>query len=90
MVLEEPPPSRLFPPPLKLYATLWNAGGPAGGPGFGGRVGLLALGAGVTPHVVHTPYDHASLLRTTEDALGIAEHLGNASRSAAMRDLFER
>jgi hypothetical protein len=66
------------------------AGGPAGGPGFGGRVGLLALGAGVSAHVVHTPYDHASLLRTTEDALGITEHLGNASRSAAMRDLFDR
>lgn len=66
------------------------AGGPGGGPGFGGRVGLLALGAGVTVHVVHTPYDHASLLRTTEDALGIPEHLGNAARSSAMRDLFDR
>lgn len=66
------------------------SGGPAGGRGFGGRVGLLALGAGVTPHAVHTEYDHASLLRTVEDALGIPEHLGNAAHSRAMRDLFDQ
>ncbi len=66
------------------------SGGPAGGPGFGGRVGLLAVGAGLRAHAVHTPYDHASLLRTIEDALGIPEHLGNAAHSSAMRDLFDQ
>jgi hypothetical protein len=64
-------------------------GGPAGGHGFGGRVGLLALGAGVATRTLHSPYDHASLLRTTEDALGITEHLNNASTARPMSDLFQ-
>ena len=43
---------------------------------LGGRIGLVALGAGVRPgKVVHTTYDHWSYLRTVEDALGIGEHL---------------
>ena len=64
-------------------------GGPGGGPGFGGRVGLLALGPGVkTGQTVSTPYDHASLLRTVEDSFGISSHLNNAGASVAMRDLF--
>ena len=64
-------------------------GGPGGAPGFGGRVGLLAIGPGVTPgRVVHTAYDHASLLRTVEDLFGIGEHLNNAAASAPMSDLF--
>lgn len=64
-------------------------GGPGGAAGFGGRVGLLALGAGVaTCTVTHHSYDHASLLRTMEDALGISTYLGNASTATAMADLF--
>ena len=64
-------------------------GGPGGGPGAGGRVGLLALSAAVRPdRVVSTPYDHASLLRTIEDSLGIAEHLNNAAAAAPMVDLL--
>ena len=64
-------------------------GGPGGQAGIGGRVGLLALGAGVTPGLVtHTPYDHASLLRTVEDSFGITEHLNNAGTATAMADLF--
>jgi phosphatidylinositol-3-phosphatase len=64
-------------------------GGPGGGPGAGGRVGLLALSAAIRAgRVVSTPYDHASLLRTIEDSLGIAEHLNNAAAATAMADLF--
>jgi phospholipase C len=60
-------------------------GGPGGSHGFGGRVGLLALGAGVPQgQVSHTPYDHASLLRTVEDSFGISEHLNNASTATPM------
>jgi len=58
-------------------------------PGFGGRIGLLALGAGITGgRVVHTQYDHMSLLRTVEDSFGIAEHLNNAAMASPMTDLF--
>lgn len=64
-------------------------GGPGGLPGFGGRVGLLAIGPGIAPgQIVHSKYDHASLLRSLEDMFGITEHLNNAAKSAAMRDLF--
>jgi phospholipase C len=64
-------------------------GGPLGAAGFGGKVGLLALG----PHTragqtVQTSYDHASQLRTIEDLFGISEHLNNAAASADMSDLF--
>jgi hypothetical protein len=66
--------------------------GPLGTPGFGGKVGLLAL----SPHVAAgaidvTPYDHPSLLRTIEDAFGISAHLNNAGASSehAMSDLFQ-
>jgi hypothetical protein len=46
---------------------------------IGGRIGLLAIGAGVAKgQVVHTPYDHWSYLRTVEDGLGISEHLNVA------------
>jgi hypothetical protein len=64
-------------------------GGPGGTAGFGGRVGLLALGAGL-PHgkVVNTPYDHASLLRTLEDLFGIGEHLNNAATASPMTDVL--
>ena len=64
-------------------------GGPGGLPGFGGRIGLLALGAGLTPgKVVHTPYDHASFLRTVEDSFGIGTYLNNAALSIPMRNVF--
>ena len=67
-------------------------GGVAGSQGSGGRVGLLAISPKVPAGVENsTPYDHASLLRTTEDAFGIAEHLNNASsvNEHAMTDVFK-
>jgi phospholipase C len=58
-------------------------------PGFGGRIGLLALSPRLhAGHVVSTPYDHMSLLRTLEDSFGIAEHLNNAEQSVPMSALF--
>ncbi len=64
-------------------------GGPAGTSGHGGQVGLLAFGRGVqSSRLIHTSYDHASLLRTVEDAFGISEHLNNAGSSVPMTDLF--
>jgi hypothetical protein len=64
-------------------------GGPAGQAGFGGRVGLVALGPGVKAgQTVSTPYDHVSMLRTLEDIFGISEHLNNAGTATAMSDLF--
>ena len=64
-------------------------GGPAGvAPGFGGRVGLLALGAGIPQGtVVSTAYDHMSLLRTLEELFGIGEFLNNAAPAAPMTDV---
>ena len=65
-------------------------GGPGGQPGFGGKVGLLAIGPGVQAGgTITTSYDHASLLRTTEDAMGISTYLNNAGSSTAMADLFQ-
>jgi phospholipase C len=64
-------------------------GGPGGAPGEGGRVGLVALGPGVKAgQVVHTQYDHASLLRTLEDLNGVGTYLNNAAASSPMTDLF--
>lgn len=64
-------------------------GGPSGAQGQGGLVGLLALGPGVKAgQVVHTPYDHASLMRTVEDFFGAQPYLNNASPSSPMTDLF--
>lgn len=64
-------------------------GGPAGQRGFGGQVGLLALGPAVHAGYTSTQqYDHASLLRTVEDALGISTYLNNAAASAPMDDIW--
>ena len=60
---------------------------------IGGRIGLVAIGAHVRPNkVVHTAYDHWSLLRTEEDALGIGEHLNLSGlpTTHAMTDVFTR
>ncbi|MGZ4119753.1 MAG: alkaline phosphatase family protein [Actinomycetota bacterium] len=58
-------------------------------PGFGGRVGLLALSAKIHGgRTVTTSYDHMSLLRTVEDAFGIGEHLNDAARAPAMSDVL--
>jgi phosphatidylinositol-3-phosphatase len=66
------------------------SGGPLGIlPGFGGRVGLLALSPSITAgRTVATQYDHMSLLRTIEDSFGITEYLNNAARASAMRDVL--
>jgi hypothetical protein len=57
----------------------------AGGPlsstwlALGGRIGLVAVGTGITPgKEVATPFDHWSYVRTVEDALGIRTHLNIA------------
>jgi len=58
-------------------------------PGFGGRIGLLALGPGLGTHkTVTTSYDHMSLLRTIESSFGMGEHLNNAAQASSMADLF--
>ena len=58
-------------------------------PGFGGRVGLLALSPLIHGgRVVSTQYDHMSLLRTIEDSFGITEYLNNAARAHAMADVL--
>ena len=57
----------------------------------GGRIGLVAIGAGIRPGTVtHTPYDHWSYVRTMEDALGIGEHLNlaGAPTTQPMTGLF--
>ncbi|MBV8196318.1 MAG: hypothetical protein JOY80_12430 [Candidatus Dormibacteraeota bacterium] len=64
-------------------------GGQGGQMGVGGKVGLLALGPGVKTNFTSTNnYDHVSLLRTVEDALGISTHINNAATATAMSDLF--
>jgi MYXO-CTERM domain-containing protein len=64
-------------------------GGPAGQAGFGGQVGLLALGRMVAAGSTSSAqYDHASLLRTTEDLLGISTHINNAASSTPMTDIW--
>ncbi|HEV3233915.1 MAG TPA: alkaline phosphatase family protein [Candidatus Dormibacteraeota bacterium] len=63
-------------------------GGTAGVVG-GGRIGLLALSSCIKPgQVIHTPYNHYSLLRTIEDNFSISEHLNNSGSATAMSDLF--
>lgn len=57
-------------------------------PGFGGRIGLLALGEGIAHKTITTSYDHMSLLRTIESSFGITEHLNNAAQADPMADLF--
>jgi hypothetical protein len=57
-----------------------NPGGPMPGQG-GGRVGAVMLSPCVTPGTVSkTPYNHYSLLRSTEDLFGIG-HLGFAAQA---------
>jgi hypothetical protein len=64
-------------------------GGVGGTAGNGGLVGLLALGPGVAVgSTTQHAYDHASLLRTTEDAMGITTYLNNAGTATAMSELF--
>jgi hypothetical protein len=58
---------------------------------LGGRIGLVAIGAGVPAgRTVGTPYDHWSYLRTVENALGIGEHLNLAGLpiTKPMADVF--
>ena len=64
-------------------------GGPAAQTGFGGQVGLLALGPMVAAGTKSSnQYDHASLLRTEEDLLGIGTYLNNAASSSPMTDIW--
>ena len=63
-------------------------GGPAGQRGFGGQTGMLALGAPVLTTKTDSPYDHASLLRTTEDMLGITTHLNNAASAQPITGIW--
>lgn len=63
-------------------------GGPAGATGFGGQVGMVVLGAPVAKGSTTAKYDHASLLRTTEDMLGISTHLGNAATATPITGIW--
>ena len=63
-------------------------GGPGGTAGFGGQVGMLVLGAPVATGSTATKYDHASLLRTSEDLLGISTHLNNAASAAPITGIW--
>jgi len=64
-------------------------GGPGGTSGFGGQVGMVVLGAPVTTHsTTASKYDHASLLRTTEDMLGITTYLGNAASASPITGIW--
>jgi hypothetical protein len=62
------------------------------GPG-GGRTGAVLMSPFIKPGTVnHTPYNHYSLLRSTEDIFGL-EHLGYAARDEVVpfgRDVFNR
>jgi hypothetical protein len=49
------------------------------GGAFGGRIGTLVLGPRVASGEYPATYDHYGLLRTIEDAFGIAEHLNLAA-----------
>jgi hypothetical protein len=60
------------------------------GLGLGGRTGAVLVGASVEAGRVDTTgYDHASLLRTIEDAFGIEEHLNLAANATPMSAAFE-
>lgn len=64
-------------------------GGPGGARGFGGQVGMVVLGAPVAVRATtQATYDHASLLRTEEDMLGITTHLGNAATAAPITGIW--
>jgi hypothetical protein len=64
-------------------------GGPAGQRGFGGQTGMLVLGAPVLTTKTDAQYDHASLLRTTEDMLGITTHLNNAASAQPITGIWK-
>jgi hypothetical protein len=63
-------------------------GGPGGMAGFGGQVGMVVLGSPVAAGTTATKYDHASLLRTTEDLLGISTHLNNAASATPITGIW--
>jgi hypothetical protein len=63
-------------------------GGPGGTAGFGGQTGMVVLGAPVATGSTSAKYDHASLLRTTEDLLGISTHLNNAASAAPITAIW--
>ncbi len=64
------------------------AGGPGGATGFGGQVGMVVLGAPVAHTTTQSKYDHASLLRTTEDMLGITTYLNNAASASPITGIW--
>lgn len=63
-------------------------GGPGGATGFGGQVGMVVLGAPVAHTTSQAKYDHASLLRTTEDMLGITTYLNNAASASPITGIW--
>jgi hypothetical protein len=65
-------------------------GGPAGTAGFGGQVGMVVLGAPVATGSTTAKYDHASLLRTSEDLLGISTHLNNAASATPITGIWKQ
>ena len=50
---------------------------------------LLVVAPAARPAVLSTsPWDHYSLLRTTEDLLNLGSHLGHANTATSMRSAF--
>jgi hypothetical protein len=59
------------------------------GSGDGNRIATLVLSRYTRPHTVSSnPFNHYSLLRTTEALLGIHAKLGHAATAADMRKAF--
>ena len=58
--------------------------------GCGGRIATLVIGPQVRPHYQSsTRYDHANLLRTVCDAMGVTSCPGEAAVAIAMADFFD-
>jgi hypothetical protein len=56
----------------------------------GNHVALIVVSPYTTPGTrSETAFNHYSLLRTTEDLLGIRNHLGLAARAPSMRSAFD-
>ncbi len=54
-----------------------------------GIIPNIVISPSTTPGTtVDTPFDHYSLLRTTEEMLGIGGHLGRADGARSMRSAF--
>jgi hypothetical protein len=77
--------SRQYTSGSTAVVVVWDEGGDA----TGLRTPLMVMAPSVTAGVhVGGRFDHYSLLRTTEDMLGIGTHLDAAARSTSFRAPF--